>query len=138
MKNLKQLFCFSIILFCITTTHAQTELDYLCGPDEDGCPAGYEEYCVCVPYNSQQYSKPYCLDFDKMTCEPLSKVNECSADFTYPDQGSCLATIFQSEPEPACRLVTRSFCAEHRVAVCDANGNPDSCMRNQVSVHEPY
>ncbi len=130
MKKIGLLYClFFLSSFHVTPSYAQNELYYLCGPDEDGCPAGFEEYCTCTPLNNHQRTKPYCLDFDNMTCEPLSAVSDCSAQHTFKDQGSCLATIFQSEPTPPCKMVTKLFCEDHHVAMCDAKGNPESCQK---------
>src|SRR5665811_813961 len=128
MKKILLLCCFSLFITCsVTPSYAQIPLYYLCGPDEDGCPKGYEQYCACIPYNDQQKMKPYCLDFDKMTCEPVSNVSDCAPDNTYKDQGSCLATIFQSEPTPPCSIVTKTFCEDHHASMCDENGDPESC-----------
>lgn len=98
---------FIIFLLTLSTAHAQPPLYYLCGSDEDGCMEGREEYCACIPVapNPEQI---YCLDFDKMTCTLFRQGSYC--ELTLPSQGQCLATLFQSEPEPLCRLVDQSFC----------------------------
>ncbi len=107
---------------------AKLHLIFYCGPDEDGCFPGSEQYCSCVPYNQVEANKPYCFNFDELTCIPLSQVSHCESGFTFPNQGSCLAVIFQSEADPPCKLSTLDFCIQHHSAICDANGQPQSCQ----------
>src|SRR5580704_14066758 len=84
---------------------------YLCGPDEDGCLLDQAQYCACIPLDEDNFSQPYCLDFDNLRCEPLSKVSGCL--LTFSDQGRCLATIHQSEPEPPCSVTSLTFCQQN-------------------------
>lgn len=98
---------------------------FLCGSDEDGCFLDRVQYCACIPLDEDHFPEPYCLDFDNMRCEPLSKVPGCS--LVYKDQGRCLATIHQSEPEPPCSVTTLSFCQQNHAWICDGSGNPDGC-----------
>jgi hypothetical protein len=102
----------------------------LCGPDEDGCPADGYQYCSCIPYDEMQNGKPYCLDFDRMTCKPLSESPNCSSHFVFKDQAHCLATLFQSEPEPPCVLTTYQFCKENNMYFCDNDGHPENCKNS--------
>jgi hypothetical protein len=100
---------------------------FLCGPDEDGCPENQMQYCACIPLDEINFPKPYCLDFDNMRCEPLSKVPDCNLALIFKDQGRCLATIFQSEPEPPCLTTSLTFCRENHAWICDVSGDPSSC-----------
>ncbi len=109
---------------------------YLCGPDEDGCPEGQEQYCACIPFNIE-HEKKYCLNLDDRTCLPVSERPSCDEKMKFDTQGHCLATLMQSEPNPPCREVTKTFCDTHLVYLCDKTGNPDSCkqrMSNTTSL----
>lgn len=119
---------FLMILFICTKSSAESRY-ILCGPDEDGCFMDQVQYCACIPYNEIHALQPYCLDFDKMQCEPLSEKPACPERFIYKDQMRCLATIFQSEPEPPCSVTTYSFCVNNKAWMCDAVGNPRSCKK---------
>ena len=128
---LKSFLCYtSIILSMAFFNMSYGDSRYLlCGPDEDGCPEDGYQYCGCTPYNEMQGNKSYCLDFDNMTCKPLSESPNCPSRFIFQDQAHCLATIFQSEPEPPCMLTTYQFCKIHNTYFCDGDGNPSSCKR---------
>ncbi len=91
---------------------------------------GYEQYCACIPVSLTQ-DQPYCLDLDKLTCRPHSFNNlDCGQEHIItPNQGDCLATLFQSEPYPPCRMVTGEFCDSHPVYRCDETGNPSRCKK---------
>lgn len=115
-----------VLLLTLSSAHAQPY--FLCGPDEDGCPEGDEQYCACIPANPAP-DQPFCLDFDAMTCAPLTQHPDCVKELTFPNQQSCLATIFQSEPEPPCTKVSHKFCRTHFTYLCDASGNPDTCKK---------
>ena len=117
-----------ITLFFIIQTVWADPLYLLCGSDEDGCLEGYEQYCACIPAGINK-DQPYCLDFDKMTCDPLALRPHCDKNMKFSNKAQCVATIFQSEPVPPCREVTQSFCISHSVYMCDENGNPDSCKK---------
>ena len=124
-----RLSCLILGLFSsISLSHSANPLYFLCGPDEDGCFDEIAQYCSCTPYNTKEAKKPYCFDFNKLTCTPLAQVSDCPADFVYKDQGSCLAVIFQSEPSPPCRLTTKSYCLRHNTSICAENGLPESCI----------
>lgn len=99
----------------------------MCGPDEDGCHTDIYKYCACIPYDQDQGQEPYCLDFDRLTCEPLSKVPNCDTSMIHKNQQSCVATIFQSVPNPPCPLRSKEFCIEHQMSLCDGDGKPESC-----------
>ncbi|VEG90285.1 hypothetical protein [Legionella spiritensis] len=118
--------CFVILTGMIRATYGSDRY-FLCGPDEDGCYDGIYQYCACIPYDDLTGDQPYCLDFNLLTCTPLSRVPDCPASLTFKNQGECLGTIFQSEPLPPCPLTTHSFCLEHHISICDSNGQPDSC-----------
>lgn len=104
-------------------------LYYLCGSDEDGCFDGYEVYCACIPVSSLQANQLYCLDFDNMTCQLLSERPDCNAALIFKNQVSCIATIFQSEPYPPCKVATQSFCYLNAIFICHENGDPASCKK---------
>ncbi|HSW69635.1 MAG TPA: hypothetical protein VLI69_05750 [Gammaproteobacteria bacterium] len=121
------LIMFSPFLFTIPNLYAEPPTYFLCGSDEDGCPEGREEYCACIPV-SMKPDQPYCLDFDHMTCKPVAQQPDCSEKHIVVDnQGDCLATMFQSEAYPPCKIVSQSFCYEHSVSICDEYGKQDSC-----------
>lgn len=118
----------SVVLFCMLQT-AQSSQYFLCGPDEDGCPKGFEQYCACIPVRADQYS-PYCLDLDHMTCNPVSSQPDCKEkEIVVPTQGECVAMMYQSVKTPACKVKTESFCRQHSAAICDETGNPSSCKK---------
>ena len=121
------LFFFTAILSAFT--HASPERYFLCGPDEDRCYDGIYEYCSCIPVNEAEWNKAFCLNFDEMSCKPLSQVPDCDSNFIYKTQGACLGVIFQSEANPPCPTTSRSFCEEHDSLICDKEGHPDSCHR---------
>ncbi|WP_245183391.1 hypothetical protein [Legionella israelensis] len=114
------------LLFFVNINYA-SERYFVCGPDEDGCYKDIYHYCACIPYDDEHAQTPYCLDFNKLTCSPLEQVPDCDPGMIYKNQGSCLATIFQSESEPPCPVRNHSFCLENDMAICDANGRPESC-----------
>lgn len=121
------IFLLLILVFCCRDSYSEPRY-HLCGPDEDGCFIGQEQYCACIPYDEINFSKPYCLDFNNMKCEPLLAVPDCPKNAIYKDQGRCLATIYQSEPEPPCQTVTQTFCYQNHAWVCDnVNGDVHSC-----------
>lgn len=103
---------------------------FLCGPDEDGCYPEIYRYCACIPYDDFEANSPYCLDFTKMACIPLSRSPNCPSSLIFSNQGACLATIFQSEPTHPCQVTTRSFCLEHHNVFCAADGQPKSCKQS--------
>ncbi|MDI9818690.1 MULTISPECIES: hypothetical protein [unclassified Legionella] len=119
--------CFCLGLFCYSAASYSQEQYFLCGPDEDGCFEDVYQYCACIPYNEKEANKPYCLNFDELTCNPLSQVPDCDPGFVYRDQGSCLAVIYQSIAEPPCPLTTKSFCLENHTSICNEDGRPESC-----------
>jgi hypothetical protein len=121
--------CFSVLFVSLlASAFAEAPIYFLCGPDEDGCDDEYAQYCFCIPYNVRHATKPYCLDFVNFTCTPLVDVPDCNPRDIFPDQGSCLATIFQSEPEPPCRIVTQPYCESHQSAMCPENGHRTGCI----------
>ena len=100
---------------------------FMCGGDEMGCIEGMYQYCICIPYNDIEANNAYCLDFDIMKCTPLSQTSNCKAAFIFKNQNECLATLFQSEMTPPCKITTYAFCLNEHATVCDPNGQLDSC-----------
>lgn len=99
----------------------------LCGPDEDGCYEEISQWCACIPYNREHGESEYCLDFDKRTCRPLHEIPECTQRFIFPNQATCLATLFQSSPSHPCEPVNREYCLSHGTPFCAPDGYPTSC-----------
>ncbi len=118
---------FMLLYFMMITSSYCSDRYFLCGPDEDGCFPDIYQYCVCIPYNDWEANSPYCLDFDKFTCIPLSQTMHCDPGLIFKNQGECLATIFQSEPRPPCKITTHQFCIENHTPICDKMGQPKSC-----------
>ncbi|KTD09173.1 hypothetical protein Lgra_2408 [Legionella gratiana] len=117
-----------VILYCMITAPCYCNDRYfLCGPDENGCFSNIYRYCACIPYNDLEANSPHCLDFDKLTCTPLSQTIHCPSALIFKNQGECLATIFQSEPSPPCQITTHQFCIENHTPICDKTGQPNSC-----------
>jgi hypothetical protein len=105
-------------------SHADTRY-LLCGSDEDGC---YDYHsCACIPYNEAEGSRRFCLDLDIPRCVPLAEAPDCYALFIHRNQEECLATLYQSQPKPACQLVSKTFCLDNHIAICGADGNFNSC-----------
>ena len=102
---------------------------FVCGPDENGCYDEIYEYCSCIPVNETDYPKPFCLNFNKLTCTPLSETPNCDTSSIYPNQATCLATIFHSIPDTPCTIRTHSFCVENHAYFCDPNGDPNTCHK---------
>jgi hypothetical protein len=125
MKKTVQFNLFMALLLYISLSMAG-EQAYLCGSDEDGC-SDYRA-CACIPYDPIESNQPYCLDFDEFVCKPLKQNPDCYPLFVYPNHGECLATMYQSRPRPACPIVGRAFCLEHRIVFCNANGAFSSCV----------
>ncbi len=102
-------------------------LYYLCGSDEDGCNGPDYLGCLCMPFDNKLAHQPYCLDFDNVSCVPLSKMKNCDPNNIIKDQATCLAVAFQSEPIPPCGLTTDTFCNEHHIPTCDQDGGEATC-----------
>lgn len=100
---------------------------YLCGPDEDGCSSESPGTCFCIPYNERAASQRYCLDFNTMRCTPLEESPACNPSMVFANQGSCLATMFQSIPTPPCKVTDFKFCQESHSLLCNQDGQLDSC-----------
>ncbi len=126
LKKVIQLVLCLILLVFYSVSYAESRY-FLCGSDEDGCFLDQVQYCACIPLSEIHYAEPYCLDFDNMRCESLSETPNCPSQIIFKDQGRCLATIHQSEPEPPCSITSRSFCLENHAWICDESGNPKSC-----------
>ena len=99
---------------------------FLCGPDEDGCYPGIYQWCLCEP-KSVNSSEDYCLNFNRLACEPLSEHPDCPEAQIQPDQAHCLATLWQSEPEPLCAEVSREFCLKQHIPLCRLHAGVESC-----------
>lgn len=130
------LFFFSVIIILFSQFALASDLYWLCGPDEDGCPEDGYEFCVCIPHNDTHANQPYCLDFDELGCAPLSEKPDCNSHFVFQDQTSCLATIFHSIPDNPCTLTTKSFCTEHHTAFCEESGNPRTCKYSPANYNK--
>lgn len=117
---------FLILLLFFNNSFAEQRY-FLCGSDEDGCLMENVQYCACIAYDELHANKPYCLDFNKMRCEPLVNVAHCDPDNIYENQSQCLATIYQSEPEPGCPMTTQSFCIKNHTPICNSDGDVNSC-----------
>ncbi len=115
-----------IILFFSGAAQA-AGLDFLCGTDEDGCFPDHYDYCICMPYDSETANQPYCLNFNNLSCVPLSSKPDCRGGEIYGDQATCLAVAFQSEPTPVCPLKTEQFCRDHAVPLCEKDGGMNTC-----------
>lgn len=113
--------CISLSASCNSTRY------YLCGPDEDGCPEDYPEYCLCIPLNEKNTHSAYCLNLDELRCTPLSAQKNCDINDIYPSQGHCLAVIYHSLSTPPCKTTTETFCQLHHSYFCDESGAPQSC-----------
>ncbi|KTC91740.1 hypothetical protein [Legionella cincinnatiensis] len=124
---MKKMNLFIILYLMITIPCYCNSRYFLCGPDENGCFSDIYRYCACIPYNDWEANNPYCLDFDKLICTPLSQTMHCDSALIFKNQGECLATIFQSEPTPPCQITTHQFCVEHHTPICDKTGQPNSC-----------
>lgn len=131
LKRITRLFFLLMIFFMsfYSNSALSDNLYYLCGPDEDGCYEGIYQYCACIPQNPIQFNTPFCFDFDKRTCKPISEVKDCDTHFVFQDQATCLAVMFQSTPKPPCLLTTEAFCREHQSYLCEADGYPSSCHK---------
>lgn len=119
-------YSFLLYLFCLNLAFG-SDLYWLCGPDEDGCPEDGYEYCACIPHSDPYADQPYCLDFDLLSCEPLAKHPTCDKHFIFDNQMRCLATIYHSMPDIPCTLTTYDFCKNHGSHFCQEDGQPHSC-----------
>lgn len=117
-----------LALLLIQNAYAEPSSYFLCGSDEDGCFEGQEQYCACIPVSATQ-DQPYCLDSDNQTCKPVAQQPDCSKKYIIlPNQSDCLATMFQSEAYPPCKIVSQAFCDTHPVYRCDETGH--NCQRS--------
>lgn len=124
--NSNRILLFISLFFFIAFGYC-SDLYILCGPDEDGCYDKIAQWCVCIPYDEQEGNQPYCLDFDLLRCTPLREQPNCRSNFTFKNQASCVAAIFQSGSEPPCPLTTRDYCIQHHTPFCDMDGRLESC-----------
>ena len=125
---LKKMLLFSMI---ISETILANNQYFLCGPDEDGCPPTAYNSCVCMPFDGPLASHPYCLDWKHIRCTPLSKTRYCSPNDIVKNQMVCLSYLFQSIPD-GCRLITKSFCIKHRIAICKKDGGKETCKHETL------
>lgn len=110
-------------LLLISQSYANTY--HLCGSDEDGC---YDyPSCACIPYPESEINKTFCLDLDKLSCEPFSETLGCYPLFLFKNKAECLATLFQSTSHPPCKEVLEDFCLQHHIVFCNTNGQFSSC-----------
>ena len=121
-----------IILLIVSSMGYCESRYFLCGPDEDGCPPEDPQYCACIPYDEDNFAKPYCLDFDNMRCEPLAQAPDCPSALVFKDQGRCLSTIFQSTSTRPCETTTQRFCQENHTWICDVTGDPTHCRKLSI------
>ena len=72
--------------------------------------------------------KKYCLNFEPAVfCLPLSLEPSCALSNIISGQGRCLATAFQSEPDPPCLLVHKRFCLKHGIPICKKDSRANTC-----------
>ncbi len=116
------------LLFYMVSSFS-SELYFLCGPDEDGCFEGEYKYCACIPHDATP-NTPHCLDFNTITCKPLSEASNCRPDRVFKNQGDCIATMFHSTPTTPCRVKTRDFCIQQHIIFCDHNAEPSNCHKS--------
>ncbi len=112
----------SLIVACVAVFANALASFYLCGPDEDGCDNSNLEYCSCIYKISEENQSQYCLDFQELGCEPLKQHPQCNPHDIIMGQGRCLSTLFQSMPEPICPTVSKNFCVQHKIRICNSNG----------------
>lgn len=129
---IKAYFLLAITIF-ISFSLSANNLYYLCGPDEDGCFEEDYTSCACIPQDTQP-ATPHCLNFNTLLCTPIADEPNCQSRMIFPDQAHCLATIFQSMPEPVCGTRTLDFCLKHHIQFCDGNGEPKNCHFNQRAI----
>lgn len=127
MKSNYRLFLL-VICFMLSPVNYSARY-FLCGPDENGCYDEIYEYCSCIPINETQYDKPFCFNHKSLTCTPLTQTPDCPSVFIYPNQSTCLATIFHSVPDTPCMVKTFAFCKKHNSYICAPNGNPMTCHK---------
>lgn len=127
-KRATFVFYFLGYLMLSSTTLAETRY-FLCGPNEDGCSADQYAYCFCIPYDESNANQPYCLNFDNLSCLPVTTQIDCHPAFLFKNQGECLATIFHSHPGAPCDLTHASFCKKHFISMCDKTGQPNHCIK---------
>lgn len=120
------------ILFMVLFMSAANAADwyFLCGGDEDGCSAEHPEYCFCIPYDGAQANQAYCLNFNNLSCVPLSSKPDCQGGEVFKDQATCLAVAFQSEPTPLCPLTSGEFCQNNHVPTCEVDGGINTCHQS--------
>jgi hypothetical protein len=114
------------IFFCLSSVYANDKY-YLCGPDEDGCSSDEYAYCLCMPEDGALATQPYCLDLIEVSCKPLSLSPQCASEYIFKNQASCLATAFQSEPEPPCAVTNQSFCIKNHIPICEQDAGQATC-----------
>lgn len=104
---------------------------FQCGPDEGGCRKGKEQFCLCIPADETFSDSPFCLNFDDdLSCTAVANAGTtCPAEFTFQNQGECLAVLYHSVIKPACKLVSKEKCQSDKSYFCDASGDPLSCHR---------
>ena len=123
-----RLICFFVLLILNSMAYSESRY-FICGPDEDGCDLNDARYCACIPYDEFNFANPYCLDFNKMRCEPLANVPDCPSALVFKDQGTCFSTIFQSTSSKPCVTTTLKFCQESHAWLCDVTGDPTKCRK---------
>ena len=119
-----------IFLCCILCFFSVTAapMAYLCGPNEDGCSSADTSSCLCMPVDASANATPYCLDFNTLSCLPMTPGRQCiSGNVLVSTQSRCLALAFQSEELPACKEVPVTFCVNQHIALCAKDGGPSSC-----------
>ena len=112
------------LMTCLILSTAITfsaENYFLCGPDEDGCSPDDYRYCICIPRNDIEAEQPFCLDFNTITCLPLSQIPQCPKTDVFKNQSDCVATAFQSEPDPPCGITSKAFCQEQHIPILDVS-----------------
>lgn len=120
-------FFLTLLFFLLMMTTCRAENYFLCGPDEDGCSPSDYSSCLCMPFDGPESQQPYCLDFNEVACIPLQQQPQCLNGIILNNQSECLATAFQSEPEPPCQTADKSFCQKHHIPLCKRDGGQNSC-----------
>lgn len=126
-RQYSHLLIIAALLLPLSTPINASDEFLLCGPDEDGCYEDISQWCACIPYDRNYGENAFCFDFDKRTCKPLHEVPGCIQRFIFPNQATCLATLFQSSPHHPCEQVSREYCVSHKTPVCAPDGHPGSC-----------
>lgn len=103
-KNAK-IFLLGLLLLQTTSIFSVPFYNYLCGADEDGCYSNEPDTCLCIAGNPDETS--ICFTYE--SCVPPDPLTQQCAynQINEKTEARCLATLWQSEPTPACRPLTK-------------------------------